>query len=198
MCSLIPCRCGPGDRAQLVALGGAALIVLTNRDHDREAVGFKEHTGAQLVAHEADAPLFDFPIDRTVVDGEEIVPDLRVLHLEHGKSPGEMALTWHGGQVAFIGDFVWGAPAGTLSLGAPPKVADHAQALLQLRKLLAIPNLDALLLGDGHSIYTGAREALLALLESRSDLYINRINLDDIPWETRDGAGTVQPGEQGY
>ena len=178
-----------GDRAQLDALGGAALIVLTNRDHDREAVGFKEQTGAQLVAHEADAPLFDFPIDRTVGDGEEIVPDLRVLHLEHGKSPGEMALIWRGGQVAFIGDFVWGAPAGTVSLGAPPKVADHAQALLQLRKLLAIPKLDALLLGDGHSIYTGAREALLALLESRSDLYINRINLDEIPWEARTGPG---------
>ncbi len=184
-----PVPMGPGDRDQLEALGGAKLIVLTNRDHDREAVGFRELTGAQLVAHEADAPLFDFPIDRTVTNGEEIVPDLRVLHLEHGKSPGEMALIWRGGQVAFVGDFVWGSPAGALSLGAPPKVSDHARALLQLRKLLAIRGLDALLLGDGHSLHSGAREALLALLESRSDLYINRINLDEVPWETR-----VRPG----
>ena len=93
-----PVPMGAGDRAQLDALGGAALIVLTNRDHDREAVEFREATGAELVAHEADAPLFDFPIDRTVVDGEEIVPDLRVLHLKHGKSPGEMALIWRGGK----------------------------------------------------------------------------------------------------
>ena len=88
MCSLIRYRWGPGTGRNWMRWAARALIVLTNRDHDREAVGFKERTGAQLVAHEADAPLFDFPIDRTVGDGEEIVPDLRVLHLEHGKSPG--------------------------------------------------------------------------------------------------------------
>jgi uncharacterized cupin superfamily protein len=184
-----PVPMGTADRAQLDALGGAKVIVLTNRDHDRAALGFREQTGAQLIAHEADAPLFDFPIDRTVTDGEEIVPDLRVLHLEHGKSPGEIALVWRGGAVAFIGDFVWGAPAGALSFGAPPRVSDPVQALLQLRKLLAIRTLDALLLGDGHSLYAGAREALLKLLESRSDLYINRINLDEVPWATRAGPG---------
>ncbi|MDE2935311.1 MAG: cupin domain-containing protein [Chloroflexota bacterium] len=184
-----PVPMGASDRAQLAALGGATTIVLTNRDHDREAVEFKEQLGAQLVTHVAEAPHFEFPIDRTVADGEEIVSDLRVLHLEHGKSPGEIALIWLGGQVAFIGDFVWGSPAGELSLGAPQKVSNHAQALLQLRKLLAIRPLDALLLGDGHSIYTGAREALLMLLESRSDIYINRINLDEVNWETRPGPG---------
>ena len=184
-----PVPMGPGDRAQLDALGGATTIVLTNRDHDRAAVGFRQQLGAQLVAHAAEAGQFDFPIDRTVADGEAIVPDLRALHLEHGKSPGEMALIWRGGEVAFIGDFVWGAPAGRLTLGAPPKVSDHARALLQLRKLLAIRPLDALLLGDGHSLYTGAREALLMLLESRSDIYINRINLDEVGWETRSGPG---------
>lgn len=184
-----PVPMGASDRAQLAALGGARTIVLTNRDHDREAVGFKEQLGARLVAHAAEAPHFDFPIDRTVVDGEEVVPDLRALHLEHGKSPGEIALIWRGGQAAFIGDFVWGSPAGRLSLGAPPKVSDHARALLQLRKVLAVRPLDALLLGDGHSIYTGAREALLTLLESRSDVYINRINLDEMDWESRSGPG---------
>ena len=184
-----PVPMGAGDRAQLAELGGATTIVLTNRDHDRQAVEFKEQLGAQLVAHVTEAPHFAFPIDRKVVDGEEIVPDLRVLHLEHGKSPGEIALIGRGGQVAFIGDFVWGMPAGELSLGAPHMVSDHAQALLQLRKMLAIGPLDALLVGDGDSIYTGAREALLTLLESRSDVYINRINLDEMAWETRPGPG---------
>ncbi len=174
-----------GDAAQLDALGGAALIVLTNRDHERDAVAFKERTGAQIVAHEADAPLFALAVDRTVADGEEIVPDLRVLHLAHGKSPGEIALLWRGGSVAFIGDFVWGHPVGSLVLGAEPAVADPAQAALQLRKLLAIPRFDALLLGDGHSICHGARDALLAMLEARTEIYINRINLDEMAWETR-------------
>ncbi len=177
-----PVPMSASDLAQLDELGGAALIVLTNRDHERDAVAFKERTGAQIVAHEADAPLFELVVDRAVADGEEIVPDLGVLHLAHGKSPGEIALIWRGGTAAFIGDYVWGHPIGSLVLGAEPKVAEPAQAALQLRKLLAIPQLDALLLGDGHSILSGARDALVAMLEARRDIYINRINLDEVPW----------------
>jgi uncharacterized cupin superfamily protein len=182
------------DAAQLDELGGAALIVLTNRDHERDAMAFKQRTGAQFVAHEADAPLFELAVDRTVADGEEIVPDLRVLHLEHGKSPGEIALLWRSGTVAFIGDYVWGHPVGSLVLGAEPKVTEPAKAALQLRKLLALPQLDALLLGDGHSILQGARDALQAMLEARTDIYINRINLDEIPWWEMRSA----PGDFGY
>lgn len=180
-----PVPMSASDAAQLDELGGAALIVLTNRDHERDAVAFKERTGAQIVAHEADAPLFELAVDRAVSDGEEIVPDLRVLHLEHGKSPGEIALLWRESTVAFIGDYVWGHPVGRLTLGAEPAVSDPAQAALQLRKLLAMPKLDALLLGDGHSILSGARDALIAMLEARKDIYINRVNLDEIPWQTR-------------
>ncbi len=189
-----PVPMSASDAAQLNALGGAALIVLTNRDHERDAVAFKERTGAQIVAHEADAPLFELTVDRTVTDGEEIVPDLRVLHLAHGKSPGEIALLWRDDSVAFIGDYVWGHPVGSLMLGAEPAVADPAKAALQLRKLLFVPQLDALLLGDGHSILSGARDALIAMLEARTDIYINRINLDEIEWwETRQA-----PGDFGY
>ena len=177
-----PVPMSASDARKLEELGGAALIVLTNRDHERDAMAFKQHTGAQIVAHEADAPLFELTVDRAVTDGEEIVPDLRVLHLEHGKSPGEIALLWRSGSVAFIGDYVWGHPVGSLVLGAEPAVVDPAQAALQLRKLLAIPQLDALLLGDGHSICHGAHNALQAMLEARTDIYINRINLDEIPW----------------
>ena len=182
-----PVPMSDGDASQLDELGGAALIVLTNRDHERDAVAFKERTGAQIVAHEDDAPLFALAVDRTVADGEEIVPDLRVLHLAHGKSPGEIALLWRDGSVAFIGDYVWGHPVGSLTLGAEPAVADPAQASLQLRKLLAERNLDALLLGDGHSLLSGARDALLAMLEARRDIYINRINLDEMEWIDLEG-----------
>ena len=177
-----PVPMSAGDAAQLDALGGAALIVLTNRDHERDAATLQKRTGARIVAHAADAALFGLTVDRTVTDGEEIVPDLRVLHLAHGKSPGEIALLWRDRRVAFIGDYVWGNPVGALTLGAEPALADPAQAALQLRKLLAVQQLDALLLGDGHSLLTGARDALLAMLEARRDIYINRINLDEIPW----------------
>lgn len=184
-----PVPMSASDLAQLDELGGAALIVLTNRDHERDAVAFRERTGAQVVAHEADAPLFELAVDRSVTDNEEIVPDLRVLHLAHGKSPGEIVLLWRDGSVAFIGDYVWGHPVGSLTLGAEPKVAEPAQAALQLRKLLLFaPQLDALLLGDGHSILSGARDALIAMLEARRDIYINRVNLDEIEWMELQGV----------
>ena len=189
-----PVPMSASDAAQLDALGGAALIVLTNRDHERDAAVLQKRTGARIVAHEAEAPHFGLTVDRTVMDGEEIVTDLRALHLAHGKSPGEIALLWRGGRVAFIGDYVWGHPVGALTLGAEPTLADPAQAALQLRKLLAVQQLDALLLGDGHSLLTGARGALLAMLEARTDIYINRVNLDEIPWlEIPDW-----PGDFGY
>ena len=42
-----PVPVGASDAKQLDELGGAALIVLTNRDHERDAEAFKERTGAQ-------------------------------------------------------------------------------------------------------------------------------------------------------
>ena len=38
------------DLAQLDRLGGAAWIVVTNRDHEREAGAFRERTGARVIA----------------------------------------------------------------------------------------------------------------------------------------------------
>jgi len=183
----------PADLAQLDAVGGATLIVLTNRDHEREAAALQQRTGAQIVAHQMEAPLFEVKVDRTVTDGEEIVPDLQSLHLEHGKTPGEMALLWQGGRVAFIGDFLWGVPAGSLALGAEPRLQDPAKAALQVRKLLARPQLDTLLLGDGFPLLTGARTAMLSMLEARTDIYINRINLDELEWQQR-----ISPGHYGF
>ena len=61
------------DLEQFDQLGGAAWIVLTNRDHEREAAFFRDRTGARIAAHRADADLFEQPPDRRLDDGEEIV-----------------------------------------------------------------------------------------------------------------------------
>ena len=80
------------DLNQLDKLGGASLIVLTNSDHEREAEFFRKRTGANIVIHEADAEALEVAADRQIIDGEEIVPGLRAIHLRYGKSPGEIAL----------------------------------------------------------------------------------------------------------
>ena len=62
------------DLEQFDQLGGAAWIVLTNRDHEREAAFFRDRTGARIAAHRADADLFEQPPDRRLDDGEESSP----------------------------------------------------------------------------------------------------------------------------
>ena len=173
------------DRDQLMALGGAAWIVITNRDHEREADRFRELTGARIAAHEADAGALAAKVDRSLTDREEIVSGLSAIHLRYGKSAGEIALYLSEQEIVLAGDLIVGAPMGHLSLLADDKLEDPAKAALEIRKILAL-SFDAILVGDGHSILQDGRQQLAECLERRNDIYINRINLNEIEWEKRD------------
>lgn len=167
-----PVAISEADLDELQNLGGAAIIVATNRDHARMSVFFKEQTGAEVVAHEEDAASFSFTIDRAVVHGEEIVPGMEVLHLRYGKSPGEIALVWPDLRAAFISDLVWGGPSGSLSFLPDEILADPPRAALELRKLLAYPQIETILVGDGDSIFGNGRERLLECLVARDDIWL--------------------------
>ena len=173
------------DLAQLETLGGARWIVLTNRDHEREAAFFRDRTGAEITTHELDVGELEARPQRTVTDGEEIVAGLEAVHLRFGKSPGEIALYWKEKRLVLSGDLVVGEPIGELSLLADEKLADPVAAALGLRRLLNL-DFDAMLVGDGHSIAHDARERLLECLERRADIYINKIHADDVEWVLRE------------
>lgn len=168
-----PVAMGESDLAQLMELGGAAFIVATNRDHARMSVFFREQTGAEVLAHEADVAGFSFAVDRCVGDGEELVPGMQVVHLRHGKSPGEIALVWPELRTAFISDVVWGGPSGALSFLPDELLADPARAALELRKLLAFDEIDTILVGDGDSIFGNGRARLLDCLVARDDVWLD-------------------------
>lgn len=172
------------DLEQLKQLGGAAWIVVTNRDLEREAAVFRKRTGAKIAVHQADADALSVQADRLIVDGEEIVPGLRAIHLPSGKSPGEIALYFPEQRAILSGDLIVGEPIGSFTLLADGKLDDPAQAALALRKILALP-FDALLVGDGHSILQDARQRLIECLQRRTDIYINRININEIEWVKR-------------
>jgi glyoxylase-like metal-dependent hydrolase (beta-lactamase superfamily II) len=160
------------DLAQLLELGGAAHIVATNRDHARMSAFFRDQTGAEVLAHEDDAASFSFAIDRQLTDGEEIVPGMKVVHLRHGKSPGEIALVWPELRAAFVSDLVWGGPSGSLSFLPDEVLADPPRAALELRRLLAYPDVETILVGDGDSIFRNGRERLLECLVARDDIWV--------------------------
>lgn len=178
------------DLEQLERLGGVAWMVITNTDHQREAAFFCQRTGAKVLAHTLDAGSLSIPVERSFADGEEIVPGLLALHLRHGKSPGEVALYWPQKKLVLAGDLVVGAPVGRISLLMDEKLQDPPLAALELRKLLAL-DFAHLLVGDGHAILHQGRERLLECLEERGDIFINKINVDEMEWKPVARAGRI-------
>ncbi|MBV8172668.1 MAG: cupin domain-containing protein [Candidatus Eremiobacteraeota bacterium] len=184
----------PQDEAQMRERGGVAWIVVTNRDHERRTRDLAALFGAKIAASERDAPLLTGPVDLILREGErqfvqhdaahgEHFSGIWVVGLEGLKSPGEIALYLPAHKTAIVGDALWGDPAGSVRLLADDKLLDPIKAVLSLRKLWAL-KLDALLVGDGMSILHGADEVIGCYLESRRDVYVNRINIDDVPPET--------------
>lgn len=169
------------DLEQLNDFGGAKYIVITNKDHERDTKAFRDRYRAEVVSHCDDASQIETVVDRTIVDGEQIVPGLQAVQLRYGKSDGEIALYFSNKHTIVAGDLLVGAPIGQFSLLMDSVLKDPPAAALELRKLLAL-DFDAIVVGDGHSVMYDARQRLLECLESRTDVYINRINIDEVEW----------------
>ncbi len=174
---------------EIARRGGLAWVVVTNRDHERDARSLAQRFSAKLAASEGDAPQLTGPVDRLLRDGDQIA-DARVIALEGLKTAGEFALDFARRKAVLVGDALWGDPAGSLRLMPDEKLSDAPKAALSLRKLWA-RRPEHLLVGDGACIFGYATAALGACLEARRDVYVNRINSDELGW--RDGATDPQP-----
>lgn len=154
------------DWPQLDALKPIHKIVVTNRDHDREAALFHKRYQAPVVAGANEAGGFvSLMVDETVNEGDVLPGGLRVIDLP-GKSPGEIGLYFEPsrhnlskdvGGIVLLGDALIGHPAGKLRFVPEHKLDNPAQLKESLQKLLAL-NFDVLLLCDGHSILKTAHQ----------------------------------------
>ncbi|TAM77517.1 cupin domain-containing protein [bacterium] len=169
------------DLAAIRSLGGAQWIVITNRDHERQSRAVAAALGARIAAPALDAPLLSAPVDRKLHDGER-VGRARVVSLEGQKSPGEAALHVPDVSAVILGDALLGDPPGALRMLPDEKLGDSTRAALSLRSVWALRPRN-LLVGDGACIFGNATEAIRAYLESRRDVYVNRINIDHLTWE---------------
>jgi len=148
--------------------GPVDYIIVTNRDHAREAAKCQEEFRCQLQVPEADAPQMDLKPTKTFKDGELLTGGIWVIHLKDQKSPGESALFIQQGKgVLIVGDALIGKPSGSVSFLSAEKYADATKAQEGLRRLLKY-NFDSLLVGDGASILTGAKQAVERLLQPSS------------------------------
>ncbi|HEV2262283.1 MAG TPA: cupin domain-containing protein [Candidatus Rubrimentiphilum sp.] len=175
-----------GSLDELQNLGGVHTIVLTNRDHQRDAAHLKARFASRVLAHGVEASLFDIAIDATFSHGDEVFAGAFALALPHGKTAGEVALHFPAVKTAVVGDALIGAPAGALGI-LPDKMLENPKLFLfGLRRLWAL-QLQTLLLCDGQSLFGRADNALATFLETRAGAEINRINADEIEYTVREG-----------
>lgn len=146
-------------------------IIVTNRDHVREAAVCQAEFACRLYVPDLDAPQMELKPTRTYTDGELLPGGIWVVQLKDQKSPGESVLFIPQGQgqgqrkgVLIVGDALIGKPAGSVSLLPAEKYADAAKAREGLRRLLKY-EFDSLLVGDGFSILSGAKSAVMRLLD---------------------------------
>ena len=141
-------------------------IVLTNRDHEREAESYKKEFNCQLIVPEKDAKEMSVQIDKTFTDGELLPGGIWVIHLADQKSPGECALFLQQGKgILLVGDALIGKPSGSVSLLPPEKYADINKAREGLCRLLKY-NFNSLLVGDGTPILENAKSVVEQALQS--------------------------------
>jgi glyoxylase-like metal-dependent hydrolase (beta-lactamase superfamily II) len=152
------------DQAFIRRNGPVDYLIVTNRDHAREAGSCQGTFGCQLFVPDADASQMDLKPTKTIKDQELLPGGIWVVHLKDQKSPGESALFIQQGRgVLIVGDALIGKPAGEVAMLPVEKYADAAKAKEGLRRLLKY-NFDAILVGDGASILTGAKQAVAKAL----------------------------------
>lgn len=164
------------DAQEILARGGVAWIVVTNRDHVRDAAACARRFDAKVAAAAGEAE--GIAVDRVLADGD-VLCGATVIALAGVKTPGEFALHFRDLDTILVGDALWGDPAGSLRLMPDTKLADPPTAVLSLRKLRA-RRPRHLLVGDGASIFDTAFETLSACLEARTEVYTQRVNVDEL------------------
>jgi len=153
-----------GDRGAAQRGGPVDYILVTNRDHEREAAQLREEFHCTVLVPELDAKEMSLTPDKTCKDGELLPGGIWVIQLTDQKSPGESALFLETGKgILIVGDAIIGQPEGALRLLPSEKYADFNKARESLRRLLKY-NFDCLLVGDGSSIVTGAKPIVEQLL----------------------------------
>jgi len=147
----------PTEIARIRQNGQVDYILLTNRDHEREAATYQKEFQCRLYVPERDAPEMTVAPDEVYRDQELLPGGIWAIQLSDQKSNGESALFIQQGQgILIVGDALLGKPPGSVCMLPAEKYADVDKAREGLQRLLKY-NFDALLVGDGASIFNGAK-----------------------------------------
>ncbi len=155
------------DHSHLQSLGGVSFIVITNSDHCRDAEHLAEVTGAAIYGPAAEEETFPLVCTRWLHDHEEIVPGLIAYQLNGSKTPGELALLLEHGTL-ITGDLIRCHVGGELCLLPDAKLTDKNKAVQSVKRIADLPDIKAVLTGDGWPLFDHGSEALHRLVKSLS------------------------------
>ena len=153
------------DEAHLRELGGVATIVVTNSDHTRDATALAEKFGARILGPHGEQDRFPIRCDGWLGQDDTVVPGLVAHAVAGSKTPGELALTLEGTTLV-TGDLIRAHEGGRLCLIPGAKLSDPAAARASVRRLAALPGIEAVLVGDGWPVFRHGAEALRELVDS--------------------------------
>ncbi len=153
------------DWNHLESLGGVAWIIITNSDHLRSAKEIANQTYSKIAGPVGEKEYFPILCDAWLSDGEEFVPGLKVIEMQGSKTPGELALLLEE-TTLITGDLVRSPVAGSLTILPDEKLLNREDAIASVRRLAGLEKVEAVLVGDGWSIFRNGRERLQELMES--------------------------------
>lgn len=158
-----PVIAAPSDEKEIERLAPYQALIITNRDHTRESLKWKERLQIPIFMHALDAPLIDFKVDHEFQNGDLLPCHLKVIHIPHNKSPGESALYLESEGILILGDALVGKPDGSLTLMSPEKYADVSKAKAGIGVLENL-GLKAILVGDGISIFKNPAQSIQSFI----------------------------------
>jgi glyoxylase-like metal-dependent hydrolase (beta-lactamase superfamily II) len=135
--------------------GKPDLIVVTNRTHWRQTDALRAWAGSKVAMHPVDAEAVEGEVDDILVADDVVPGGWKVLEMP-GKTLGEIAL-YRENEVVIVGDSLIGDPPGRIRLLPLEKIDNRALLIASLTQLDTL-SYEALLVGDGEPILTGAGE----------------------------------------
>jgi hypothetical protein len=167
-----PMPLSEGQQAKLKERGGVRWIVITSAEHLRAGPALKAAFDAQIVAAKSEqdrmgegAQAVDHWFESSADLPADLDAHLQYFPLEGGKSPMEPALHLKSIGALYFGDVVRSHVSGVLRLLPDEKLRDKDRVQVCLRAMADLTP-QAILLGDGDSLYTGAQQAFADLLST--------------------------------
>ena len=165
ICLVDPIELSPGAIQELPLVAPLKMIVLTNGDHARAALQFKERFKIPIFAHQDAREGLEMALDGFVDESSRIFHDCQIIPLT-GAGPGEIAIYRAGSGVLSIGDALINLP-GSGFCPLPKKYCEDSKELRKSLGKLASIRVVAITFAHGLPIVLDAGERLLQVINNK-------------------------------